>query len=99
MNIEEDDVAASLKRHASALGCVHVCENHRGVPGTGHLDWQAILRALKESGYNGYLSIESFVEAGTPVGDGLNIRISRSTDPLGEMGRGIAFMKKCMEQV
>lgn len=42
------------------LGYVHVCENNRGIPGTGLVPWKEFFAALKKIGYTGPLSIESF---------------------------------------
>ena len=42
------------------LGYVHVCENNRGIPGTGQVPWQEFFTALKKVGYTGPLTIESF---------------------------------------
>ncbi len=42
------------------LGYVHVCENNRGVPGTGLVPWKEFFRAVKEIGYTGPLVVESF---------------------------------------
>jgi D-psicose/D-tagatose/L-ribulose 3-epimerase len=42
------------------LGYVHVCENNRGIPGTGLVPWKEFFTALKKTGYDGPLSIESF---------------------------------------
>ena len=42
------------------LGYVHVCENNRGIPGTGLVPWEEFFRALKDIGYPGPLTIESF---------------------------------------
>lgn len=42
------------------LGYVHVCENNRGIPGTGLVSWKEFFRAIKEVGYTGPLVIESF---------------------------------------
>jgi len=42
------------------LGYVHVCENNRGIPGTGQVPWQEFFTALKDAGYTGPLTIESF---------------------------------------
>jgi D-psicose/D-tagatose/L-ribulose 3-epimerase len=42
------------------LGYVHVCENNRGIPGTGQVPWKEFFTALKQVGYNGPLTIESF---------------------------------------
>jgi D-psicose/D-tagatose/L-ribulose 3-epimerase len=42
------------------LGYVHVCENNRGIPGTGLVPWKEFFSAIKKSGYEGPLVIESF---------------------------------------
>jgi len=42
------------------LGYVHVCENNRGIPGTGLVPWKEFFTALKGIGYAGPLVIESF---------------------------------------
>ena len=42
------------------LAYVHVCENNRGIPGTGLVPWKEFFIALKKIGYNGALGIESF---------------------------------------
>ncbi|HEY6290026.1 MAG TPA: sugar phosphate isomerase/epimerase family protein [Terriglobia bacterium] len=61
-NIEEQNPAASVRAIAGELGHVHISENDRGVPGTGHNDWSGILSALREVGYDGWLTIESFAQ-------------------------------------
>jgi D-psicose/D-tagatose/L-ribulose 3-epimerase len=42
------------------LGYVHVCENNRGIPGTGQVPWRRFFTALKKVDYKGPLVIESF---------------------------------------
>ena len=42
------------------LGYVHVCENNRGIPGTGLVPWEEFFTALIKIGYFGPLVIESF---------------------------------------
>jgi D-psicose/D-tagatose/L-ribulose 3-epimerase len=42
------------------LGYVHVCENNRGIPGTGLVPWREFFTALKHIGYSGPVVIESF---------------------------------------
>lgn len=42
------------------LGYVHVCENNRGIPGTGLVPWREFFTALDEIGYEGPCVIESF---------------------------------------
>ncbi|MGD0263627.1 MAG: sugar phosphate isomerase/epimerase family protein [Candidatus Methylomirabilota bacterium] len=58
MNIEERDLAASLRRHAALLGHVHLVDSNREVPGHGHTDIKSILRALLDVHYQGYLCFE-----------------------------------------
>ncbi len=59
MNIEEADMAAAIRRAGKRLGHVHLVDSNRWAPGYGHLDLPAILRALAEIGYQGYLSFEA----------------------------------------
>ncbi len=61
-NIEERHPPEALRSVARELGHVHISENDRGVPGTGHNDWAGVLKALKEIGYDGWLTIESFAQ-------------------------------------
>lgn len=42
------------------LGYLHVCENNRGIPGTGLVPWRELFISLKEVGYTGPCVIESF---------------------------------------
>ncbi|MGA7574455.1 MAG: sugar phosphate isomerase/epimerase family protein [Terriglobales bacterium] len=59
-NIEEKDVAAAFHQTGTMLKHVHACENDRGIPGTGHVDFVGIAAALKHIGYAGWITIESF---------------------------------------
>jgi len=61
-NIEERQPAAAVREVAKDLGHVHISENDRGTPGSGHVDWRGILSVLREVGYDGWLTIESFAE-------------------------------------
>jgi D-psicose/D-tagatose/L-ribulose 3-epimerase len=61
-NIEEQHPAEALRAVAKDLGHVHISENDRGTPGTGHVDWKGILKVLKEIRYDGWLTIESFAQ-------------------------------------
>jgi D-psicose/D-tagatose/L-ribulose 3-epimerase len=42
------------------LAHVHVCENNRGIPGTGLVPWKEFFTALKKIDYRGALTIEAF---------------------------------------
>jgi sugar phosphate isomerase/epimerase len=58
MNIEERDIAASIRRAGSALGYVHLVDSNRCGPGQGHLPFREVLNTLVDIGYDGYLSFE-----------------------------------------
>jgi D-psicose/D-tagatose/L-ribulose 3-epimerase len=59
-NIEEDDPVASIRRHRAIITHMHISETNRGVPGRGHNDWPGIFRALRSTGYDGWLTVEAF---------------------------------------
>ena len=42
---------------------VHISENDRGTPGKGHVPLAPTFAALKEGGYDGWLTIEAFGRA------------------------------------
>jgi D-psicose/D-tagatose/L-ribulose 3-epimerase len=58
MNIEEDSIEESLRRHAEHLIHVHVADSQRREPGSGHLPLQAILKTLATIDYRGALTME-----------------------------------------
>lgn len=58
MNIEEADLAGSLRAAGPSIGHVHLADTNRQAPGHGHLDVAGVLRALADTGYQGYLSFE-----------------------------------------
>jgi len=61
-NIEERHPAEALRSVAKELGHVHISENDRGIPGTGHTDWPGVLKTLKAIRYKGWMTIESFAQ-------------------------------------
>lgn len=58
MNIEESDVAASIRASAGAIGHVHLADSNRRPAGNGHTDFAPIAAALRDIGYAGYVSAE-----------------------------------------
>lgn len=62
-NIEEGDIYRSVVDHASAINHIHISENHRGTPGTGHVRWTETFRGIKQAGYDGWLTVEAFGRA------------------------------------
>lgn len=62
-NIEEDSLTSVIPETIAEISHVHISENNRGVPGAGHIDFQSVFSALKKSGWNGWMTIESFGSA------------------------------------
>lgn len=59
MNIEDDEsIEDSIRTARGYFTHVHVCDANRKPPGRGHLRFAPIVRALADTGYNGYLSGE-----------------------------------------
>ena len=60
MNIEETNLAESLRNAGNSIGHVHFADSNRMAVGFGHLDIEPIIKALREISYSGYLSAEVF---------------------------------------
>jgi len=58
MNIEEVDMAEALRTAGDRLGYVHFADSNRHAPGSGHIDFEPILAALRKMGYKGFLTVE-----------------------------------------
>lgn len=58
---EEKSFYDAILSTGDYLGYFHACENERGVPGTGLVQWEEVYRGLKDAGYKGWITIESFV--------------------------------------
>ena len=70
MNIEEDDFARPIRETGARLGYVHVGENHRGLLGSGHIDFASLFHALTDVRFKGPITFESF--SSTVVAQGLS---------------------------
>jgi D-psicose/D-tagatose/L-ribulose 3-epimerase len=93
-NIEEKDIAQGYRTVGKHLKHVHTCENDRGIPGSGHVEWSAVFQALKDLNYDGWLTIESF---GFAIGElsaaaAIWRDIERTPDSIAF--EGIQFLKK-----
>jgi len=98
-NIEEQNPAAALRSVAKELGHVHISENDRGIPGTGHNDWRGVLLTLKAIGYDGWLTIESFAQPEPELAAAA--AIWRDLAPSGDVlaQRGLRFIKHLAREV
>ncbi|MBL8821259.1 MAG: sugar phosphate isomerase/epimerase [Planctomycetia bacterium] len=62
-HIEEKDPVSAIATVAPHLFHVHISENDRGTPGTGQVRWADSFKAIKKTGYDGWMVIEAFGRA------------------------------------
>ena len=62
-NIEEKDPVGVINRTIKNINHIHISENDRGTPGKGNIPWIETFDAIKNSGYDGWLTIEAFGRA------------------------------------
>ncbi|MFH0915779.1 MAG: sugar phosphate isomerase/epimerase family protein [bacterium] len=58
MNIEEVSIGDAIRATGDLLGHFHIVDSNRRAPGMGHVAYGDIAAALREIGYNGWLSGE-----------------------------------------
>lgn len=58
MSIEERSVPAAIRATGTLLNHVHLADSNRLAPGLGHTDFEDVLRALTDAGYDGPLTFE-----------------------------------------
>jgi D-psicose/D-tagatose/L-ribulose 3-epimerase len=97
-NIEEKNVAAALRLTAPRLKHVHTCENDRGIPGTGHVDWPGVFQNLREMHYDRYLTIESFGFALGALSAAASIWRDIAPTPESIAFEGVEFLKRGMAE-
>jgi D-psicose/D-tagatose/L-ribulose 3-epimerase len=93
-NIEEKDIGAGFRRIGKHLRHVHTCENDRGIPGSGHVEWPGVFQALRDIGYDGWLTIESFGFALPNLSAAAAIWRDIEPTPESIASEGIKFLRK-----
>ncbi|MBN1421035.1 MAG: sugar phosphate isomerase/epimerase [Planctomycetes bacterium] len=93
-NIEEKDPVAALRGCGDRLFHFHASENDRGIVGTGHVPWRESFQALKDMGYDDWVTVESFIPAIKEIAAAA--AIWRELAPSGEelARQSLAFLKE-----
>ena len=78
MNIEEDSIYETIVASGSVLKHVHVSDNNRRMPGFAHIDFEAVVRALKKVEYSNYITFEPTIES-TEYGNDLKSGLEHLT--------------------
>jgi D-psicose/D-tagatose/L-ribulose 3-epimerase len=60
MNIEEKRIADAIRLGGEWLLELHACENDRGTPGGGHVEWGEVFDAVVQVGFDGLIALEAF---------------------------------------
>jgi len=58
INIEDTSLSDALRLAGRRLMHVHLADSNRAAPGTGHIDFLQLIRTLRSTGYQGYLSLD-----------------------------------------
>jgi len=91
---EENDIPQTVRDVGDHLGYVHACENQRGIPGTGLIPWPGFFAALKEIGYDGCVTIESFDPSMESIAKLISIWRKLADTPEQLATEGLAFLKR-----
>ena len=92
-NIEEKSLPAAIRQLAPVLAHVHLSENDRGTPGSGHIDFKSTLKTLHDVGYNGWMTIEAFSRSDPAFANAINVW--REFSPAWEIAeQGHAFLRR-----
>ena len=73
MSIEEDNIAAAIRKAGKKLCHLHLGERNRKVPGKGTMPWDEIGQALRDIDYQHAAVMEPFVIKGGTVGSDIKV--------------------------
>jgi D-psicose/D-tagatose/L-ribulose 3-epimerase len=93
-NIEEKSIGSAVRAVAPHLKHVHISENDRGTPGSGHVAWAELFGTLREIGYDRWLTIESFGFAQGPMASAAAIWRDLAVTPESIAFDGLAFLDR-----
>jgi D-psicose/D-tagatose/L-ribulose 3-epimerase len=97
MNIEELDIAKALAYAMPHTIHIHISENNRGIPGTGHACGKEVFDVIKQADYKGWLTIEAFNEGAPSMQGPLHLwrEFATSDDALAR--QGLAYIRSMMK--
>jgi D-psicose/D-tagatose/L-ribulose 3-epimerase len=93
-NIEEKNIPQTIASVADSVIHVHISENDRGTPGTGHVHWDETFKALRKAGYDRWLVIEAFGRALPDLAAATKIWRDLFPSPEEVYTQGLRFMKE-----
>lgn len=94
MNIEESAIPEAIRKAGGKIFHLHTCANNRGIPGEDNFNWEAIVSAIKEVGYDDYCIIESFTPDCKEIAKSASVWRAFAESPEAIPQKGIPFLKK-----
>jgi D-psicose/D-tagatose/L-ribulose 3-epimerase len=93
MNIEEEGFYKPLVAVADVLGYIHMSESHRGLVGSGTVNWDEVFRGLADGHYKGPLVLESFAAINPDLQAATALWRPPNQGPAVLAREGMAFLK------
>ncbi|GGC17159.1 isomerase [Novosphingobium endophyticum] len=99
-NIEEKDPVAALRalRASGWLTHVHISENDRGTPGRGHAPIRETIAALRQLGYDQWLTIEAFGRGVPELAAATRVWRDFFASPEEVYTEGYRFIRTCWDE-
>lgn len=92
MNIEDVSICDAIRAAGKNLKHIHLADSNRQVPGTGHIDFKAIIRTLTEIDFSGYMSLDCL-----PPGPDLKTFLESSIGYMKTMEKAIDLQKRMVD--
>lgn len=86
MHIEETDTPAALREAKGYTNHLHLADNTRMEPGTGDIDFVAAFKALKDTGFTGYMAYECGITGNSPEEKAENL------------ARSLVYVRECIDK-
>lgn len=93
-NIEEKNAGDALRALGSRVKHIHTCENDRGAPGSGNVGWTDVFAAVRDTGYDGWMVIESFGSNIPEIAAAACIWRDLAASPEALVTEGLAFLRR-----
>jgi D-psicose/D-tagatose/L-ribulose 3-epimerase len=94
MNIEEEGFYTPIVQAADVLDYIHMSESHRGLVGTGTVNWDEVWRGLKDANFTGRLVLESFAAINPALAAATCLWRPPNEGPEVLATKGLAFLKE-----
>lgn len=94
MNIEERSIGDAIRSSKKHLVHMHTCSNSRGIPGSDHIPWGEVNKALHDIDYEGYGVIESFAAGQVAAFANIWRPLAKKQDDIPR--EGLKFLRKAL---